>query len=58
MTAISEATLAAALTEWDRRYREEPSRFQSDAERLANSCESYGAYAACYLIKIIAEQNP
>ena len=30
----SEAELAAAFTEWERRYREEPDRFMSEAAKL------------------------
>ena len=32
--SITEAGLAAAFTEWDRRYREEPERFEAEARRL------------------------
>jgi hypothetical protein len=49
----SEAELAAAFTEWERRYREEPERFQSEAAKLAESAESYGAACAPYLIALL-----
>ncbi|MCA7083400.1 hypothetical protein K7G19_07280 [Cupriavidus sp. DB3] len=49
--------LAAAFTEWDRRYREEPDRFWSEAEMAAASPETYGDAAAPYLIEIIQEQR-
>lgn len=54
MTRTEEA-LAAALTEWDRRWREEPERFASEAEHLAGSAEEYGQAAAPYLLSIVAE---
>lgn len=50
--------LAAAFTEWDRRYREEPERFQSEAEHLLRETpETYGAACAPYLVKILGEQG-
>lgn len=50
--------LAAAFTEWDRRYREEPERFMSEAQHLLQETpESYGEACAPYLIKILEEQN-
>lgn len=50
----SEADLAAAFTEWDRRYREEPERFESEARRLLyGTPETYGDGAAPYLISIL-----
>lgn len=46
--------LAAAFTEWDRRYREEPDRFMSEAARLLKETpESYGESAAPYLIALL-----
>lgn len=58
-TEVTEATLAAAFTEWDRRYREEPERFQSEAVRLLRGTpETYGEAAAPYLLMILAEQAP
>lgn len=54
---VTEAQLAAAFTEWDRRYREEPDRFQSEASHLLFSDpDTYGGRAAPYLLKILAEQ--
>lgn len=48
--------IAAAFTEWERRYREEPERFQSEAEKLLKETpETYGAAAAPYFLKILAE---
>lgn len=51
----TEAELAAAFTEWDRRYREEPDRFMSEAKRLLKTTpESYGESCAPYLIALLA----
>jgi DNA-directed RNA polymerase alpha subunit len=48
--------LAAAFTEWDRRYREEPKRFMSEARRLLKETpETYGQACAPYLIQILSE---
>ena len=48
--------LAAAFTEWDRRYREEPDRFWSEARHLLKETpETYGEAAAPYLIQILEE---
>lgn len=55
---LTEAQLAAALTEWDRRWREEPDRFLSEAEHLAEDPETYGDEAAPYLVSILTEQLP
>ena len=46
--------LAAAFTEWDRRYREEPGRFEAEAERmLRGTPETYGEACAPYLIALL-----
>jgi hypothetical protein len=50
--------IAAAFTEWDRRYREEPERFMSEARRLLTETpETYGQACAPYLIQILNEQR-
>lgn len=55
---VTEADLAAAFTEWDRRYREEPERFQNEAARLLRGTpETYGEACAPYLLAILAEQR-
>jgi hypothetical protein len=52
----TEEELAAAFTEWDRRYREEPDRFMSEAKRLLKGTpETYGDACAPYLVAILAE---
>lgn len=54
---VTEKRLAAAFTEWERRWREEPDRFMKDSERLSSTTpETYGEQAAPYLIEIIREQ--
>lgn len=54
----SESDLSAAFSEWDRRYREEPERFQNEARRLLDKRETpktYGDACAPYLLSIISE---
>jgi hypothetical protein len=56
MILATQRELAAAFTEWERRYREEPDRFMSDCARfLRESPETYGDLCAPYLIQIIGE---
>lgn len=46
--------LAAAFTEWERRFREEPARFQSEAEKLLRDTpDTYGAKCAPYLVALL-----
>lgn len=50
--------LAGAFTEWERRSREEPDRFRSEAEKLLHDTpETYGDACAPYLAAILAEQR-
>jgi hypothetical protein len=50
----TEKQLAEAFTEWDRRYREEPERFQNEAVRLLRETpETYGQACAPYLIALL-----
>lgn len=54
MITASKAELAAAFTEWERRYREEPDRFMSEAAKLLKETpETYGEAAAPYLIALL-----
>lgn len=54
VVTTNEKALAAAFTEWDRRFREEPERFQSEATRvLRETPESYGEACAPYLIALL-----
>lgn len=56
-SAVTVETLAAAFTEWDRRYREDPDRFESEAHRLLKTTpETYGDACAPYLLAILDEQ--
>jgi len=53
----TQARMAAAFTEWDRRYREEPERFMSEAVRLLKETpQSYGEACAPYFLSILQEQ--
>lgn len=48
--------LAAAFTEWDRRYREEPERFMNEVDHLLRETpETYGEACAPYLLSILEE---
>jgi len=53
MITATQGQIAAAFTEWERRYREEPERFMGEQERLSESAESYGELAAPYLIALL-----
>jgi hypothetical protein len=54
MITVSEQQIVAAFTEWDRRYREEPDRFWSEAHHLLKETpETYGAACAPYLIALM-----
>lgn len=56
MKNATETQIASAFTEWERRYREEPERFQSEATRLLRETpESYGAAAMPYFLEILGE---
>lgn len=56
MIVASMADLVATFTEWERRYREDPRAFQSEAEKLLNGTpETYGDACAPYFAKILAE---
>lgn len=53
-TGATEKDFAAAFTEWERRYREEPERFQSEAAKLLmETPETYGTAAAPYFLSIL-----
>ncbi len=56
---VTKNELADAFTEWDRRYREEPERFQSEVEHLLRETpHTYGQACAPYLIPILKEYRP
>jgi hypothetical protein len=53
---VTERELAAAFTEWDRRYRDEPERFMSEAQHLLKeTAQTYGDACAPYLLKILGD---
>lgn len=55
-TAVSTLEVKKAFTEWDRRYREEPEKFQSEAEHLLKETpETYGDACAPYFMQIMEE---
>ncbi len=55
---FTERDLAQAFTEWDRRYREEPERFQNEVERLLRGTpETYGEACAPYLLNSLGEEE-
>ena len=54
---VTQSELAAAFTEWRRRYEEEPDRFMTEAATLAAGAENYGEACAPYLLAILAEQK-
>lgn len=54
--AVFMLELKKAFTEWDRRYREEPERFMSEAEHLLKETpDTYGDACAPYFMKLIEE---
>lgn len=48
----TEEELAAAFTEWLRRYHEEPERF---ADEYPDDEEDYGTGCAAYFVKLLGE---
>ena len=52
--------MAAAFTEWDRRYREDPDRFDSDFKRIlrGQTPEDYGSACVPYLHEILCDLDP
>lgn len=53
---MSENEIASAFTEWERRYRENPEQFLSEAEKLLKKTpKTYGDSCAPYFIKIHCE---
>jgi hypothetical protein len=48
--------IQAAFTEWERRYREEPDRFMSEAQKLLKETpQTYGEACAPYFESILSE---
>lgn len=49
---------AKAFTEWERRYRESPDDFISEASKLLKDTpQTYGESCAPYFLKILTEQS-
>jgi hypothetical protein len=53
---VTPGALAAAFTEWDRRYREDPEGFDREYQATSSATE-YGARAAEYLLKVLRSQG-
>ena len=48
--------LKATFTEWDRRWREEPERFQNEVDHLLRETpETYGDACGPYFVKILED---
>lgn len=48
--------ITAVFTEWERRYREEPDRFWSEARKLLKETpKSYGDACAPYFLEIMED---
>ena len=55
---VTGGQMAGAFTEWERRYREDPDEFMSEAHKLLKeSPETYGEACAPYFIEILKSQN-
>lgn len=55
---FTEEQIAKAFTEWERRYREDPETFQSEAEKLLRETpETYGEACAPYFLFILEKMN-
>ena len=55
---VTQSELAKVFTEWERRYREEPERFQSEAAKLLHDTpETYGEACAPYFVFVLKEQR-
>jgi hypothetical protein len=51
----TQVEITAAFTEWDRRWREDPESFLSEAEALTQDPEDYGSAATPYFLSILKE---
>lgn len=55
---VTQEELAKVFTEWERRYREEPEAFQSEAAKLLRETpETYGEAAAPYFVFILQQMR-
>ena len=55
-TPQAQQELAAAFTEWHRRWVEEPDRFATEAESFSTPDGTYGENCAAYLTALLKEQ--
>jgi hypothetical protein len=56
MNNATQAQIIATFTEWERRYRENPEQFISEATKLLTETpQTYGEAAAPYFLKILSE---
>jgi hypothetical protein len=53
---VNPEVLAAALTEWHRRWVEDPDQFMSAQESMGLSAQTYGEESGPYLFSILEEQ--
>lgn len=55
---ITQKELAKVFTEWERRYREDPEAFQSEAAKLLHETpETYGEACAPYFVFIFQQMR-
>ncbi len=52
---LTEENMASVLEEWHRRWTEQPERFLSEWESLAEADDTYGSAAAAYFVKLVGE---
>lgn len=53
---VSMVKIKNAFTEWERRYREDPEKFQSEASKLLTETpKTYGDACAPYFVKLLYE---
>ena len=53
---MTQAELTEVFTEWERRYREEPERFQSEAAKLLKETpKTYGEACTPYFLLILEQ---
>lgn len=55
---VSHSEIVKAFSEWDRRYREDPSKFMNEVQHLLKETpESYGDQAAIYFEKVLKDNG-
>lgn len=53
LISVSKHDLAAAFTEWERRYRENPDAYMAEMEKLEMAAETYGEACASYFLEVL-----